>query len=953
MNWNVLSAIFKRNFVSYFANPTGYVFVCVFVLLSSFAAFWPTDFFNNNLADLEQLNKYLPYIMLVFIPAITMSIWADERRQGTDELLLTIPAGDLDVVLGKYLAAVAIYSVALVFSMVANLGVLLQLGVPDMGLFAGTYVGYWFVGIAMLSVGMVASFLTANLTVGFVLGALFNAPLAFSASAGVIIKDPRVAQSVERWSLASQFHDFQRGVLSLSSISYFVMIAVVMLYLSIVLIGRRHWMGGRDGRSMIGHYLVRTLALLALAIGVNLFFSGHDLRLDVTSERLSSLSPDTKKLIADLQTNQAVTIEAYISPHVPTEYVQTKLDLLSTLDELKALGSGKIRVIPHVIENYSEEAVDAEQKYDIKPQTVLSTERGARKQEEIFMGAAFTCGLDKVVLPFIDKGIPVEYELVRSIATVAQQKRKKLGVLKTDVSLFGGFSMQTMSPTQDSKLIEELKKQYDVEEVDPAHPITKRYDVLLAVQPSSLSPDQLDNFVDVVKRGQPTAIFEDPFPLPNFYPNVPGTGQPKRPPQMNPFMQRQPPQPKGDIGQLWDLLGVRLNGTQVVWQDYNPYPKGREFISPEWIFIDRGIDTESPFNDQDPITSGLQQVLFIFAGSWEKKNTSDLKFTELASTGTLTGTIGYSDIMRVTRPSPVGMSLQQFEVPTAQRYVLAARVRGEPPVEDELDKPEDDQDDGPDQDPKGDVGKPDDAQGGANKDAKSAKSRPDDSQPAKGDAAKKKGAPGKKDDRKINVVLVSDIDCLASAFFFVRAQGAEENADISWNFDNVTFVLNALDVLAGDQRFVEIRKRRRPHRTLVKVESRTEEARKEAAEQRQKFMSDFTAARDQEQKKFDKRIKEIEKSKGIDARDLGIRVEMARRDGQRRLDIRMAQLEQQRNRDIKKIERNLALEINRVQDRYKLLAVLIPPIPPLLVAFFVFFQRRQSEREGVAKSRLR
>ena len=195
LNGNVRGAIFKRNFISYFANPTGYVFICVFVMLSSLAAFWPAEFFAATLANLDQLNRYLPYIMLVFIPAITMSMWAEERRQGTDELLLTIPATDLDVVLGKFFAALSIFSVALCFSMVSNYVVLYTLGTPDAGLFLATYIGYWMVGMAMISIGMVASFLTGNLTVGFILWVLFNSPFALSG-----MFESRL---IRQWSVAS------------------------------------------------------------------------------------------------------------------------------------------------------------------------------------------------------------------------------------------------------------------------------------------------------------------------------------------------------------------------------------------------------------------------------------------------------------------------------------------------------------------------------------------------------------------------------------------------------------------------------------------------------------------------------------------------------------------------------------------------------------------------------
>ncbi|MBI3838964.1 MAG: Gldg family protein [Planctomycetia bacterium] len=946
MNANVIRAIFKRNFVSYFSNPTGYVFICVFVLLSSFAAFWPNEFFNSNLANLDQLNKYLPYIMLVFIPAITMSIWADERRQGTDELLLTIPAGDFDVVLGKYLAAVAIFSVSLLFSLVSNYCVLRFLGFPDLGLLFGTYTGYWIVGLAMLGIGMVASFLTGNLTVGFILGAVFNAPLAFAGSM------PDWLSLLRRLSITEQFRDFSSGVISLASVGYFLAIVALMLYLSVVLIGRRHWRGGNEGRSTAGHYAVRFIALLMVVVCLNVFLSHHDrLRVDVTSEGLSSLASQSRELLGKLDAKRPVVIEYFVSPTVPENYVQTRLNLISALRELQAVGGDNIQVIRHEVEPFSNEATRAEQQFGIKPVPVESRTRGARTREEIFMGLAFTCGLDKVVLPFLDKGIPVEYELVRSIATVSQQKRKKIGVLITDAKLYGTFDMQTFSPPRNELIIDELQKQYDVVQVDPTNPIAEKYDVLLAVQPSSLSPPQLENFIAAVKNGQPTAIFEDPFPW--MAPDVPGTKAPKQPPGAgNPFMQqRMPPQPKGDIAQLWKLLGVDFGGDNVVWQDYNPLPKLGGFVPREWVFVDHGSGAKQPFNPKNSITSRLQQVLFLFPGAVTGLNSSPLKFTELVSTSDHTGTIRYDQILERSFMGQPRMNpeLPLLEKPTNDKYVLAAQIRGK--LKTETVPMSDKSAEANPSEPVKEA--PSEKNAAGEKDAKPAESKDARSGQPPADAKPPGAAEAVKVEPEINVVLVSDIDCLYGAFFALRARGDDPDAEIDFNFDNVPFVLNVLDVLAGDERFVEIRTRRPVHRTLKRVSDETEKAREVTDKEREKFVKKFEDTRAQAQKAFDDQLAELKKRTGLNQQQALIEIMQAQQVGQRRLETKIEQLKQERDREIKKTERQLSQKVREVQDGYKLWAVLLPPIPPLIVAFVVFFNRRAKEREGVSKARLR
>ncbi len=203
------------------------------------------------------------------------------------------------------------------------------------------------------------------------------------------------------------------------------------------------------------------------------------------------------------------------------------------------------------------------------------------------------------------------------------------------------------------------------------------------------------------------------------------------------------------------------------------------------------------------------------------------------------------------------------------------------------------------------------------------------------------------------MVVVGDIDCLYSAFFNLRARGGDPDDEVDFHFDNVPFVLNVLDTLAGDDRFVEIRTRRPAHRVLTRVNEATEKSRDVANHQREAFSKKYEQEVANARKNFQQKLDEVEKETGGNSQQQSIQMLMARENAQRLLDTKLSGLKRDRDEQIKVTEAALAREVNNVQDTRKLWAVVLPPIPPLIVAFIVFFNRRAREREGVSKARLR
>ena len=173
--------------------------------------------------------------------------------------------------LGKYLAALAIYTVALLFSL-SHVVVLCWLGSPDPGLIISTYLGYWLMGAALLTLGMLASALTANLTVAFILGALFCSVPVFLDYAGAIVSGAP-QRLAEKLSVVEQFRDLSNGVITLGPLAYFVSFALAVLYLNVILLGQRRWLTGPKSPWMRGHLFARALALAVIVGSLTLLAS--------------------------------------------------------------------------------------------------------------------------------------------------------------------------------------------------------------------------------------------------------------------------------------------------------------------------------------------------------------------------------------------------------------------------------------------------------------------------------------------------------------------------------------------------------------------------------------------------------------------------------------------------------------------------------------------------------
>jgi ABC-2 type transport system permease protein len=231
-------AIARRQFASYFNGPVAYIVLCAVLLVFGFF-FWRT-FFLYQVASVRQMVIWLPLMLLVAAPALTMGLLAEEKRTGTIELLLTMPVRDSEVILGKFLGVLALYGVLLLLTIPYPVSVA-SLGNLDAGPVLTAYLGLFLTGAAMLAIGLMFSSFTSNQIVAFFASAfvcfvlwLLDKILPFIPSG--ILTDVAAYMAIDK-----HLQDMARGVIDTRDVIYFVSLTGFALLLGFRGLESRRW----------------------------------------------------------------------------------------------------------------------------------------------------------------------------------------------------------------------------------------------------------------------------------------------------------------------------------------------------------------------------------------------------------------------------------------------------------------------------------------------------------------------------------------------------------------------------------------------------------------------------------------------------------------------------------------------------------------------------------------
>jgi ABC-2 type transport system permease protein len=376
----MIRTVINKELRGYFNSAIAVIFLAAFLVVTLGTFFWYEKFFARGLADLRPLFKWMPRLLIILVSALSMRQWADERRVGTLEVLLTLPVPRWQLVVGKFLAGMVLIAVALGLTLILPITIA-HLGNLDLGPVIGGYLATLLLAAAYLAIGMCVSAATDNEIVAFIGTALV---------CGVADVIGYIGGDVGRlFGTEARFESVARGVLDLRDLAYYGGIVAVGIALNVLLLDRLTWGRGLRGKTRQGGVLLAVALVAANAVGLDLWLAPlRRVRLDLTQDGAYSLSDSTRKILAGL--DERLLIRGYFSEKSHPKLAPLVPQLRDLLEEYRIAGGSKVRV-EFVDPTDSDDAKrEAKERFGIDPTPL----RFATQTEKTVVNAYFAIAVE-------------------------------------------------------------------------------------------------------------------------------------------------------------------------------------------------------------------------------------------------------------------------------------------------------------------------------------------------------------------------------------------------------------------------------------------------------------------------------------------------------------------------------------------------------------------------------
>ena len=443
-----LLTILKKDLRSYFDQPTGYILNIIFIVAIVFMFFRTID--TTNEASLRPMFSLLPWILAIYIPAVSMRLFSEEQRDGTLEILFTQPVRGTTVILAKFLAGLIFITIGILGTILIPISLAFA-GNLDIGALIAQYIGAILLSSSLVSIGIFASSLTKNQIVAFIISLSVSMILLVLGLDFINITLPSsLSILLQDLSPLTHFSSITRGLIDLRDVLYFISIDIA--FLSITYLNTK----GKSLNSNSPQYRnlrIGVGSLVVLSLVFAWFGSSIQGRIDLTEDKIYSLAPSTKQIFNDL--DDYLTITLYESKDHPINTALTARDVNDFLSDLDA--RSKYIKIKHRYPDADEKDKEESEIAGIPPVQFNVQRQGEFQVKTGYLGMTLAYANNKEVIPFIESLDGLEYKLASLTFKMLNDTKKSI----TFIDLPSSKTNQSMG-----SFISLLAQQYEISVVD-------------------------------------------------------------------------------------------------------------------------------------------------------------------------------------------------------------------------------------------------------------------------------------------------------------------------------------------------------------------------------------------------------------------------------------------------------------------------------------------------------